>query len=72
MSKLNFTDFLRRAHAQVHVPGAASDASQVFDIGYTLGKLTAHYKRKMSESEAEEFDRGMVDGYAVGHLTRLQ
>ena len=72
MSKLNFKDFLRRAHAQVHDPGAARDPSYVFNIGYSLGKLTAHYKRKMSDAEAEEFDQGMVDGYAVGHLTRLQ
>ena len=72
MSKPNFADFIKQIHAQVHEPQAAPDPSYVFDIGYALGKLTAHYKRKMSEIEADEFDRGMMDGYAVGHLTKLQ
>ena len=66
-----FSEFLRLAHKLVHDGDAAHDPSHVFDIGYSLGKLTAHYKRKMSETEADEFDRGLMDGYAVGHLTRL-
>ena len=66
-----FGDFLKQAHKLVHDDEAAPDPSHVFDIGYALGKLTAHYKRKMNDTEAEAFDRGMVDGYAVGHLSRL-
>jgi hypothetical protein len=72
MSKPTFADFLKQAHAIVHEPEAAPDPSHVFNIGYALGKLTAHYKKKMSDQEAEDFDRGMLDGYAVGHLARLQ
>jgi hypothetical protein len=66
-----FADFLRKAHKIIHELDAGKDPSKVFDIGYSLGRLTAHYKRKMTEQEAEEFDKGMMDGYAVGHLTRL-
>jgi hypothetical protein len=72
MTKPTFADFLKRAHAQVHEPKAGTDPTCVFDIGYALGKLTAHYKRKMTESESEEFDRGMMNGYEIGHLTKLQ
>ena len=49
MSKPTFADFVKELHAQVHDPRAATDTSTVFDIGYALGKLTAHYKRKMTE-----------------------
>ena len=72
MSTPTFADFVKELHAQVHEPRAATDTSTVFDIGYALGKLTAHYKRKMTELEQDDFDRGMLDGFAVGHLIRLQ
>ena len=72
MKKPNFTDFLKQAHAIAHEPKAAHDTSHVFDIGYALGKLTAHYKRKMTEVEQDDFDRGMIDGYTVGNLARMQ
>lgn len=72
MNKPTFADFLKRAHAQIHEPKAATDPACVFDIGYALGKLAAHYKRKMTAHESEEFDQGMLSGYEVGHLTKLQ
>ena len=72
MSKPTFADFVKELHSQVHDPRAATDTSTVFDIGYALGKLTAHYKRKMTEVEQDDFDRGMIDGYTVGNLARMQ
>lgn len=72
MSKPTFADFLKQLHQVAHEPRAAADTSCVFDIGYSVGKLTAHYKRKMTEDEQDDFDRGMLDGYTIGRIIRLQ
>lgn len=72
MEPKTFADFLKTIHEQVHVKEAAADTSQVFDIGYALGKLCAHYKRKLTEDELTDFDKGMLLGYDVGFLHRVQ